>query len=51
VKIASAYLKSYKSADTDKIPAVLINAGVKYYILRYTEIFFSILNMEEFPLQ
>jgi hypothetical protein len=28
-------LKSYKSPDADEIPAELIQAGEKHYILRY----------------
>jgi hypothetical protein len=39
VEIAIGKLKSYKSPGTDQIPAELIKAGVKYYILRYTNLF------------
>jgi hypothetical protein len=34
VKIAIAKLKRYKSPGSDKISAQLIQAGVKYYVLR-----------------
>jgi hypothetical protein len=36
VAIAIGKLKSYKSPGTDQIPAELIKAGVKHYILIYT---------------
>jgi hypothetical protein len=39
VEIATGKLKSYKSTGTDQIPAELIKAGVKHYILRYTDLF------------
>jgi hypothetical protein len=39
VEIAIGKLKSYKSLGTDQIPAELIKAGVKYYVLRYTNLF------------
>jgi hypothetical protein len=39
VEIAIRKLKCYKSPSTDQIPAELIKAGVKYYILRYTDLF------------
>jgi hypothetical protein len=39
VGIAIAKLKSYKSPGTDQIPAELIKAGVKHYVLRYTDLF------------
>jgi hypothetical protein len=39
VEFAIGKLKSYKSPGTDQIPAELVKAGVKYYILRYTEVF------------
>jgi hypothetical protein len=39
VKIAIGKLKSYKFSGTDQISAELIKAGVKHYILRYTDLF------------
>jgi hypothetical protein len=39
VEIAIGKLKSYKSLGTDQIPAKLIKAGVKHYVLRYTDLF------------
>jgi hypothetical protein len=39
VEIAIGKLKSYKSPGTDQIPAELIRAGVKHYVLRYTDLF------------
>jgi hypothetical protein len=39
VQIAIGKLKSYKSPGTDNIPAELIKAGVKRYILGYTDLF------------
>jgi hypothetical protein len=39
VEIAVGKLKSYKSPGTDQIPAELIKAGVKPYVLRYTNLF------------
>jgi hypothetical protein len=39
VEIATGMLKSYKSPGTDQIPAKLIKAGVKHYVLRYTDLF------------
>jgi hypothetical protein len=39
VEIAIGKLKSYKSLGTDQIPAELIKAGVKCYVLRYTNLF------------
>jgi hypothetical protein len=39
VAIDIGKLKSYKSSGTDNIPAELIQAGVKHYILRYTDLF------------
>jgi hypothetical protein len=39
VEIAIGKLKSYKSPGTDQILAELIKAGVKHYILRYTDLF------------
>jgi hypothetical protein len=37
VEIAIGKLRSYKSPGTDNIPAEMIKAGVKHYILRYTD--------------
>jgi hypothetical protein len=34
VEIAIAKLKTYKSPDSDQIPAELIQAGGEYYVLR-----------------
>jgi hypothetical protein len=42
VEIAIGKLKSYKSPGTDDIPAELIKAGVKHYILRYTDLFVAL---------
>jgi hypothetical protein len=39
VEIAIGKLKGYKSPGTDKIPAEFIKAGVKLYVLRYTNLF------------
>jgi hypothetical protein len=39
VEIAIGKLKSYKSPGADQILAELIKAGVKHYILRYTDLF------------
>jgi hypothetical protein len=39
VEIATGKLKSYKSLGTDQIPAKLIKAGVKCYVLRYIDLF------------
>jgi hypothetical protein len=39
VEIAIGKLKLYKSPGTDQIPAELIKAGGKRYILRYTNLF------------
>jgi hypothetical protein len=39
MKIAIGRLRSYKSPGTENIPAELIKAGVKHYILRYTDLF------------
>jgi hypothetical protein len=39
VAIAIGKLKSYKSPGTDEIPAELIKAGGKHYVLRYTNLF------------
>jgi hypothetical protein len=39
VEIAIGRLKSYKSPGTGQIPAELIKAGVKHYVLRYTNLF------------
>jgi hypothetical protein len=39
VEISIGKLKSYKSPGTDQIPTELIKAGVKHYILRYTDLF------------
>jgi hypothetical protein len=39
MKIAIGILKSYKSPGTENIPAELIKAGVKHYIVIYTLIF------------
>jgi hypothetical protein len=39
VEIVIGKLKSYKSPGTDQILAELIKAGVKHYILRYTDLF------------
>jgi hypothetical protein len=39
VEIAVGKLKSYKSLGTDQILAKLIKAGVKSYVLRYTNLF------------
>jgi hypothetical protein len=39
VEIAIGKLKSYKSPGIDNILAELIKAGVKYYILSYTDLF------------
>jgi hypothetical protein len=39
VETAIGNLKSYKSLDNDQIPAKLIKAGMKCYVLRYTNLF------------
>jgi hypothetical protein len=39
VEIAIGKLKSYKSLGTDWLLAKLIKAGVKHYVLRYTNLF------------
>jgi hypothetical protein len=39
VEIALGKLKGYKSLGTDQILAKLINAGVKHYVPRYTNLF------------
>jgi hypothetical protein len=39
VEIAIGKLKIYEFPCTDQIPTELIKAGVKYYILRYTDLF------------
>jgi hypothetical protein len=38
LEIVIGKLKSCKSTYTDNIPAELIKAGVKHYILRYTDL-------------
>jgi hypothetical protein len=39
VEIAIRKLRSYKSPGTDQIPAELVKAGLKHYILRCTNLF------------
>jgi hypothetical protein len=39
VEIAIGKLKSYKSPGTDNIPTKFIKAGLKHYVLRYTDLF------------
>jgi hypothetical protein len=39
VGIVIGKLKSYKSPGTDNIPTKFIKAGLKHYILRYTDLF------------
>jgi hypothetical protein len=39
VEIAIGKFKNYKSPGTDQIPTDLIKAGVKHYVLRYTDLF------------
>jgi hypothetical protein len=38
VEVAIGKLKRYKSLGADQIPAELIQAGEKHYVLRYTNL-------------
>jgi hypothetical protein len=39
VEFVIGNLKRYKSRGSDNIPAELMKVGVKYFLLRYTELF------------